>query len=127
MEKQILPWAYRYYKSHFFDNINFQDGWLVRTPIFSGKIEYYIKSLTKQIPDSVIVAADFLVEKAKANKELFKYVVSYITISYETINMDAVFIHMGEKYYTKDQAYWLDEAQLVKIKNKVQKLKSNSH
>jgi peroxiredoxin len=118
--------AYRYYKTHFFDNIDFSDDRLIRTPIFHNKIEQYIKNLTYQIPDSIDVAADYLVKKASASKELFKYVVWYITNAYETSNimgMDAVFVHMVENYYTPEKAVWLDKTQLFKITERAKKLK----
>ena len=124
--KTDSTFAYRYYKAHFFDNIDFSDDRLIRTPIFHNKIEQYIKNLTYQIPDSINVAADYLADKAKASKELFKYVVWYVTNTYETSNimgMDAVFVHMVEKYYTKEKAVWLDETQLFKITDRAKKIK----
>jgi peroxiredoxin len=114
--------AFKYYKSHYLDNVDFSDARLLRTPLFHTKIDTYIKKLTLQHPDSIIETADYLVGKAKANKEVFKYVVWYITNQYETSNimgMDAVFVHMGKKYYTKDQATWVDSLQLYKIQERV--------
>lgn len=49
-----------YYRAHYFDNINFGDARLLRTPIFHQKLDYYIHKLTVQMPDSVIVQADYL-------------------------------------------------------------------
>jgi peroxiredoxin len=124
--KKDTTFAYRYYKEHFFDNIDFSDDRLLRTPIFHTKIKQYMDKLTAQMPDSINVAADYLVEKSRANKEVFKYIVYWLTYTYESSNimgMDAVFVHMVEKYYETKQAYWVDSTQLYKITNRAYTLK----
>ena len=118
--------AYRYYKKHFFDKVDFSDDRLLRTPIFHSKLNQYLEKLVMQIPDSLNKEADYLVGKAKANKEVFKYVVYYITSTYETskiMGMDAVFVHMVDKYYTYDQATWMDSTALYKIQDRARILK----
>lgn len=117
---------YKFYKAHFLDNIDFTDDRILRTPIFHQKIKEYITNLTLQHVDSINKEADYLVSKAKANKELFKYTVWYITTSYETSNLmgaDAVFVHMVEKYYMTKQAYWVDSSALAKITERAMILK----
>jgi len=124
--KTDSTFAFKYYKKHYMDNVDFSDERLLRTPLLHNKIETYIKKLTVQIPDSINESADYLVEKARANKEVFKYVVHYITNTYETsaiMGMDAVFVHMAEKYYTKDQAFWIDSVQQYKISVRAKTLK----
>ncbi len=109
---------YAYYKTHFFDDVDFTDDRMVRTPIFHQKIDEYIHKLVLQVPDSINKEADILIKKTKGNKETFKYLVWYVTTNYETSNImgtDAVFVHMVEKYYMTKQAYWVDSATLYKI------------
>lgn len=117
---------FRYYKAHFFDNIDMTDDRMLRTPVLFNKIEQYIKKLTLQMPDSINAAADYVVELARPNSEVFKFVVWWITNTYETSNlmgMDAVFVHMTEKYYTADQAFWVDSTTLYKIQDRAKRLK----
>lgn len=117
--------AYRYYKEHYFDGFDFADDRLLRTPIYHNKISTYLKNLTIQIPDSITKTADYLIEKAKPNKETYKYMVWYITNTYETSNimgMDAVFVYMAKKYYTKESAYWVDATSLFKIQDRAEVL-----
>ncbi len=112
---------YRYYRDHFWDNVDFTDDRIVRTPIYFNKLKTYISQLTIQIPDSINKAADFIIEKARGSKDLFKFTVWYITITYETstiMGMDAVFVHMADKYYRSGDAFWIDEATLFKITDK---------
>lgn len=117
--------AYKYYKQHFFDNMDFSDGRLVRSPVLFPRIKQYLEKLTVPVPDSIIAAADYLVMRAKANKEMFKFIVAYITSYYQLSNimgMDAVFVHMINKYYTPDQAYWVNPSQLERYKERATQL-----
>ena len=105
---KIFP--YRFYKKHFWDYIDFSDERMLRTPIFYNKMDQYLEKLTAKHPDSINVSADILIEKSRANKEIFQYVVSYITSTYERskiMGMDAVFVHMVEKYYMTGEAFWI--------------------
>ncbi len=109
---------FHYFKKHYLDDIDFSDDRLVRSPVLHNKIEHYIKKLTMQTPDSIDAAADFLAKKSRKNKEVFKYVVHYITSQYERSNimgMDAVFVHMAEKYYMAGECFWMDSTQLAKL------------
>ena len=118
--------AFRYYRSHYFDNIDFTKDDILRTPVYHEKIKNFIENLTYRHPDSINKAADLIVEKARKNKELFRYTVVWLTVTHESANWmgaDAIFVHMVEKYYTKDQAYWLDSARLAKIQNRAKILK----
>lgn len=131
-EAPILPsgqkdstFGYRYYKSHFFDNVDFSDDRLLRTPIFHNKIKQYLDKLTPQTPDSISISTDYLMEKGRANEEVFKYLVNWITYTYESsqiMGMDAVFVHIVLKYHAKQQTPWVDSTQLYKVIQRAQTL-----
>lgn len=124
--KKDSTFGYRYYKAHFFDNLDFTDDRMLRTPIFHSQIKEYMDKMTAQIPDSINVSADYLIAKARPNPEMFKYLVYWLTYTYESSNimgMDAVFVHLVDNYYVTKQAYWVDSAQLVKITNRAYTLK----
>jgi thiol-disulfide isomerase/thioredoxin len=119
---------YLFYKKHFWDNIDFSDKRMLRTPIFFSKMDQYLDKLTAKHPDSIIISADILVDKSRANNEIFQYVVSYITSTYERskiMGMDAVFVHMVENYYITNQCDWVDSTELVKIADRAQKIAPN--
>ena len=119
---------FRYYKKHFWDNIDFSDERMLRTPIFFNKMDQFLEKLTAKHPDSINISADILIENSRANKDIFQYVVSYITSTYERskiMGMDAVFVHMVEKYYITNQCEWVDSTQLVKISDRAQKIAPN--
>lgn len=119
---------YNYYREHYFDNFDFSDDRLVRTPIFHPRLQNYIVKVTPQIPDSISAAADFVIAKAKS-KEISKWCIYWITNYYETsqyMGMDAVFVHMALKYY-KDKAvtYWVDDVLRYKIVDRAGTLEYN--
>ena len=101
---------------------------MLRTRVFYNKIDQYFEKLTIKHPDSINISADILVEKSRANSDIFQYVVNYITSTYERskiMGMDAVFVHMVEKYYITNQCNWVDSLQLVKIADRAQKIAPN--
>lgn len=119
---------FRFYKSHFLENVDFGDERLLRTPILQGKIKTYTQQLTVPLPDSIIPSIDTIIEKSRANKEVFKYCVANLANYYETSNImgyDKVFVHIAEKYYLTKDAFWADSTLKAKIHERVMKIKPN--
>ena len=117
--------AFRYYKGHFWDNVDFSDDRILRTPFLQTKLEKYFKDLVYQVQDSVIVDADRVIKLSKQNREVYRYVLWWVTNKYENsdiVGLDGVFIHLAEEYYLKD-ADWLSEDQLKKFQERVKVLK----
>ncbi|MGE0079332.1 MAG: redoxin domain-containing protein [Bacteroidales bacterium] len=125
-----LRWAhgYQFNKVHYFDNIDFSDSRLLRTPILEGKINTYFDRVLIPNPDSIIPQAIDLIEKSKANKEMFQYVLSFLSnkfITSERMGMDGVFVVIAEKYYLSGEAWWADQKMIDKFKERVSALKPN--
>jgi len=119
---------FRYYKTHYFDDLDFSDDRLLRTPIFYNKIKTYTQQLTVPLPDSIIVAVDTIIIKARANKEVFKYCVATFANFYETskiMGYDKIFVSIAEKYYLTKEAFWADSTLQAKILERVEKIKPN--
>lgn len=119
---------FRYFKTHYLDNVDFSDERLLRSPIMQAKIKTYTQQLTVPYPDSLIQAIDTIIEKSKKNKEVFKYCVATLANFYETSNImgyDKVFVHIAEKYYLSKDAFWADSTLRAKIISRVQKIKPN--
>ena len=103
---------YRYYKAHFWDNINLADDRLIRTPLLHSKVEQFLTKLTPPMPDSLIVAIDKLFNLAKDNEETFKYLMWYLTIKYESseiMGYDAIFVHLVDTYYADPKMKWMNQ------------------
>lgn len=105
--KYDSSWAYRYYKSHYWDGVSFNDGRLVRTPFLEPKLEKYYKDLVVPQPDSVNREVDYMLLYARTNPEMFKYLLVHFVQKYvnpEYMGLDAVFVHLFEKYINTGQA-----------------------
>lgn len=117
---------YQVFKERYFDNIDFSDDRILQTPVYHSVLRRYFNNVIIQHPDSVIREADRIVDKARANKEMFKYTVWFITNNAESspmMGMDAVFVHMVENYYMTDEVDWLDEDRKQRIINRAMELK----
>ncbi len=113
---QMAKW--RYTIDHFFDNINLADPRLLRSPFLFERVDYYVNKLQVQHPDSLARAIDFVLEKMRPNEETFKYYLIHFLNFYARSNivgMDAVYVHIADKYYATGQAPWTNEEQLKKI------------
>lgn len=122
--------GFYYYKAHFWDNFDWSDERLIRTNAFKNKLENWTENLTFKVPDSTIVAVDYVLQKLKkgGNKKMFRYGAAELLNKYaqtKVICMDAVYVFIGEKYYCNgdDSVDWVDSAQLAKICENVQAIK----
>ena len=125
-DKNIKDYQYYWYKNHYWDNVDLKDSRIVRTPIFHKKLDTYFNKLLIQIPDTINAASDKLIDQVKYSDELFKYVVHFVTYNFETskiMGMDAVFVHMAEKYYMTKQVTWLDSAKLANVAERCMEIK----
>lgn len=116
---------YNYYKAHYFDNFPLSDPRLLRTPLYEKKIKTYIEKVIPQVPDSIIVYTDKLIEASRGDEETFRYVLGTIYNHFgssQIMGMDAVFVHVAEKYYIPE-ATWSDSAFIAKLKTEVAKKK----
>ncbi|MFW6225146.1 MAG: thioredoxin-like domain-containing protein [Bacteroidota bacterium] len=116
---------YRYYKDHYFDHFDIGNPRLLRTPIYEQKIMKYMKYVTPQIPDSLIVAVDTLISMARADKETFRFVLIKLFNHFagsKILGMDAVYVHIAENYYIPE-AEWSDPDFIKKLKKNVKEMK----
>lgn len=116
----------RYFKAHFWDNIDLTDNRLIRTPVLESKLIYYFDKVVYQIPDSIMVEADRILAKTGGDKEMFKFICHHLTYTYERsaiMCMDAVFVHLIDKYYRTGQASWVDQKTMDKMIERADKLK----
>lgn len=105
-------YAYRYYKAHFWDGVEFSDERLARTPFFEPKLDRYYKELVSPNPDSVIKEVDKMVLYSRSNKEMYKFFMVHFVQKYvnpEFMGQDAVFVHLFEKYINTGQTDFFTE------------------
>jgi len=122
-ENPIDPaFGYKYFRDHFFDNIDLTDDRLVNTPVLQNKIEYfYSKNMLSQHPDSIIKYIFPVINSIPEESMMYQFFVSNVTTHFEKskyMGMDKVKMHMVSNYYCalgengKPKAHWMDEKKL---------------
>lgn len=120
--------AFRYYKDHYWDGVNFWDGRLAYTPFFEEKLDRYFKQLVTPDSDSVIREIDDMMAFAQINPEmtrflLIKFLNRYLNQQYMTD--DAVLVHLYEKYVANKTYPWLDEKGRKIVQDRAYSLMAN--
>ena len=116
-------YTYYYYKSHFFDGVNFKDERIIRTPFFDDRIKRYFDNVILLHPDTVIQEIDRLLAKCDEGNLIYNLLVAHFTYKYEQskiMGFDKVFVHIADKYIIPGKAkeIYTDET-VGKIKERV--------
>lgn len=125
-EKEQEIAKYRFYKDHYFDNMDLGNPALLRTSFLHQRVMYYLEKLTIQMPDSIIESVDYLLDSMKPASDTYKYYIGHFLNTYaksKIVGMDAVYVHLAEKYYATGIADWLEEESLNKIVENARRLK----
>ena len=113
---QLKKWTYT--KDHYFDNLDITDPRMLRTPFLFQRIDHFVNKLQVQHPDSLAKAIDYVLGKLDPESETFKYYLIHFLNAFATskvVGMDAVYVHLADKYYATGKAPWTEEEQLKKI------------
>jgi thiol-disulfide isomerase/thioredoxin len=124
--KMVLSYAYT--RDHFFDEYPFSDTCLLRTPIFHNKLSFYFTRFMIQEPDSIIPPMDRLLAQTKVQPSAFQYALIFLMNHYVNSNImgiDAVYVHLAEKYYLAGQAPWVDSIYLKSLEENVARTEPN--
>ncbi|MDH5599362.1 MAG: thioredoxin-like domain-containing protein [Cyclobacteriaceae bacterium] len=103
---------YKYFKKHYWDNMDLMDDGLIRLPfpLYQNKIEDYFSRLVLPLPDSVNKEIDQLAALVKSNRETYKFFIWTLTTKYwspDVMGLDAVFVHLYDRYYASGEMdYW---------------------
>ncbi len=119
---------FKYYKKHFWDNVDFTDDGTLRNPFFHVKVKKYFDNVVPMHPDSVSVEIDKIMNKTKPGSTMFKLLLAHFTYTYETSKMmgfDKVFVHMSDTYFKSGKAnnIYEDPEIVSKIIRRADKLK----
>ena len=110
---------FKFYRDHFWDNVDLNEDALANTPIFHNKLEFYFgKNMCIQHWDSVLYYAFDFCDRLPQNSKMFEYSVGWIASTYgksEIMGMDKVYMYMLNRYYCtknsegKSPAFWVAE------------------
>jgi thiol-disulfide isomerase/thioredoxin len=120
--------AYKYFKKHYWDGVNFWDDRIARTPFFEARLDKYFEQLVYPSADSVIKEMDWMLGYAAASADmqkflLLKFVNRYLTQKY--MWEDAVMVHLFTKYFAQQDYPWLTEKGKKMIADRAYSLMAN--
>ena len=121
-------YQYYWYKSHFWDGVNFKDERIIRTPFFDDRLKRYFESVILQHPDTVIQEIDKLLGWCNEGNLIYNLLLGHFTYKYEQskiMGFDKVFVHVADKYVISGRAKKVyDEETVGKIKERVDILRN---
>ncbi len=120
--------SYLYYKDHFFDNIDFSEPGLIRSPVLGGRLEQFFRQVVVQMPDSVIKEADRVLQKSSVQDDVFQYVAVWLMNRYassEIMGHDAVVVFLADRIYLSGKAPWASEEYITELRKRVDRLRPN--
>ncbi len=108
------------YRKEFWDNVDFSDRRLLRTPMIGNKMKRYLKEITAQQPDSIFSSAKQIADRVINHPEYYKVIVNWIVLEYEPtksslMDPESVFVNMVNNYFTYERAFWSDSVQTAAI------------
>ena len=121
----------KYYRQHFFDNMDLADEALIRLPrpFYQEKVREYLDKLFVPAPDSITKAIDGIVAKSKKNQETYKYLVYSCMVLYqapEIMGLDEVFVNLNDKYFTSGEMnYWAGTSVKKSMKDHADKIRTS--
>lgn len=120
------------YRQQFWDNVNFNDQRLLRTPVIFNKLNRYITELTPQLPDSIAASTDRLIAKVDDGEhpEYFKFFVNWVAIQYQPtkttlMDSEAVMVHMVQNYFTNEKAFWSEPAEIQGLQQRASEMQAS--
>lgn len=121
-------YPFRYVKEHFWDDVNFYDDRVLRTPFFDKKIDDYYKYYISPEADSIIPEVKNMLYAARSGKEIFPYLLMKFTNKYanpEYMGQDEVFLYLFDDFYNKGDTTFLNDASKKMVIEKAYNLMGN--
>ena len=114
-----------YFINDYWKDYDFADERLLYTPVYFNKLKKYF-DMVPQAADSLIKYAGFVIDKSKANKEIFKFTVNWIAMQYKQpkiMGQEAFYVFLIEKYWTYDQAFWAKDYEVDRLRQQAKLMK----
>ena len=118
------------FRLDWWNDFDFRDTRLLRTPVFFNKMKKYIQEYTAQQPDSIIISANDLIDKTLINKEIAKVVIGWVTGQYkpaQTKLMDgeAVYSYLILKYFTPERFEEIPQEELKTTRQRATEMQAS--
>jgi thiol-disulfide isomerase/thioredoxin len=118
------------YRMEFWDNVDFSNDDLLRTPVIFNKLKRYINELTIQHQDSIIASTDHLVNQIENAPETFKFITNWIALKYEPgktpiMDGEAILVHIIQNYFTREKAFWADSMTVYGLQQRASEMEAS--
>lgn len=117
---------WRYYKAHYWDNVDLKDDRLLRCPILHNKLKTFMNQTTVQNPDSIIVSGDEVLAKTDGKNEMYRYILTYLLnemANSKIMGFDNAYVYFAQNYYCKpERTPWVDTTNRFKICDRANRL-----
>lgn len=129
-ETNLQEWQARYYRTHYWDNVDFSDHSLIYTPQMFDKLNYYFFGLLYyQESDTITRYADLILHKIEKDSTWMRYFLDFITPKYEratkNVGWDQVFVNLVQNYYLQGKCPWATEADLYSKRKTIEYLSAS--
>ncbi|MDR0667780.1 MAG: redoxin domain-containing protein [Prevotellaceae bacterium] len=117
-----------YYREHFFDNIDFSDERILRMPFLSNTLRIYYLRILPMDKAVMKERTDFLFGKAKANREVYEYLVRNRYDFFRSApisDLEDLATELAEQYVINEAEQWSDKAYVARLKEAIQRSKLN--
>lgn len=121
-------YPFRFVKEHFWDDVNFYDDRVLRTPFFDKKVDDFYKYYISPEADSIIPEVKNMLYAARSGKEIFPYLLMKFTNKYanpEYMGQDEVFLYLFDDFYNKGDTTFLNDASKKMVIEKAYNLMGN--
>jgi peroxiredoxin len=120
---KLLKMKYSWEKSDslFYDEIDFNDDRMLRTPLFYLIIRRHVAKNIEKSSEYIIRQNDALISLANKNDEVKRFLATYLLDFYSTFykaGMNEVFVYTAEKYFLAPQSTWADSTMKSQIKKR---------
>ena len=129
-DTNLHEWQARYYRTHFWDNVDLADHSLIYTPqLFEKTNLYFFGVLYYQDADTITKYAESLLDRVANDSTMLRYFMDFALPKYEhstkNIGWDQVFVNLVEDYYLKGKCPWATKAEVYNKRQTVEFLKQS--
>jgi thiol-disulfide isomerase/thioredoxin len=120
--------SYEYNKNHYFDNIDFSDERILRTPILQSKLNVFFTNVIIQLADSINREIDKIFKRCSGNYKVFQFVAVYLFNHFresEIMGHDAVIVKLADDIYLSGKADWTTSEWRDNLKKEVDRIRPN--
>lgn len=107
-----------YYRTHYWDDVDFSDHSLIYTPDLFNKMNYYFYGILYHADfDTICRYADMVLQKVENDSAMLRYFLDFIMPKYyrstKQIGWDATWCYLVRKYYLAGKCPWATEADII--------------